>query len=190
MRALPITSVFKPQFNPNPKRVDHALRPGIASVQTEPHLSDEEAESMLTQGCFYGLKGYHEAAKEWFLKATNGKEAIAGEAHLNLGVIFLQEKNYDKALHELNKALVEFEEAPIPKHKCAQIYLYRCVAHFNKGMFAVALKDGHTASNLDPKNGEIYFCLGRIYDKLERLKEAGINYRRAIQYGFPIEDLE
>ncbi|MCX5790384.1 MAG: tetratricopeptide repeat protein [Elusimicrobia bacterium] len=77
------------------------------------------------------------------------------EAHLNMGDVLYQRREYDHAVEAYDQALAL-------KGPASRVLQHRAQAHFRLGDLAKAVGDLRAALEVDPKNGDIYSLLGLI----------------------------
>jgi tetratricopeptide (TPR) repeat protein len=99
-------------------------------------------------------------------------DPLSPEEHLNLGVAYEQNKEYESALKEYEKASKQLPVA----------YLYMGNIHFSKNEYAEAESYYRRAIDEDPKNADAYNNLAWLYyTERENLREAEELVLKAIE---------
>lgn len=119
--------------------------------------------------------------KKFFLAKAGFEKTLQldpnlSEAHFYLGILYVQSKEWDKALKEFNKAKSEKDFVYLP-HINNNIGLI----YYEKGMFSEAVKEFQTAIKGRSDFAHAHYNLGLVYERMGKDQEAIEKYQDAIK---------
>ena len=114
-----------------------------------------EARKLYRKGDDESEKGNYEKAIEYFKKALK-VDSLYAFAWDNIGLCYRKLNNYDEAIYAYNRSLNIDVLGQMPLQNIAVAYTYK--KDYNKAISAY-----ERLAELDPKNPEIYYGIGRIY---------------------------
>jgi len=133
-------------------------------------LNSKNHIAWLNLGTLYGELGNYTLA----IYHINRSLSIYGsyKAHNNLGLVYDQARNHDKAIAELQKA-IEFNPHLTKAHMdIATVYAKR-------GNFDKAFEEFNTALKLNPQVADIHYNLGILYEYLNDSQNAALEFTLA-----------
>ncbi len=133
----------------------------------------ESAKADFALGDAYFKKGELDKAIEHYQKVLgkSGKEKENGGQHRSivyndLGLIYLEKKDYDSAIAEFKKGLEINPGSPLIRNNLG-------IAYIGKNEYNSAASEFRKAIEINPKSEEAYFNLVRIYLDQGEYREAG-----------------
>lgn len=123
-------------------------------------------------GICYEQKGQLDAAIEQFRYIIQ-TDPTNIDGHYNLACAYDLKNQYDAAAGEYARVL-----QLNPKHSFALVQLGNCLC--NQRQYAKAIKFHQAEIKLHPDNYYAYIGLGRVYELMDKPKEAQFQYKRAI----------
>ncbi|MBN2609303.1 MAG: tetratricopeptide repeat protein [Candidatus Fermentibacteraceae bacterium] len=157
----------------------------LTYLDTAVGLTEESTEqgayARRTRGKCYDLLGDDQSAIADFMAVENSGYATP-EDHERVGTIYLDMREYEKALEELDLAIAGHYETFIG-YRCRAV----CLAHLGRDAEAVA--DAEKAVDLDPSSARTYWALGIVHALAGRYDEALTAYTTAIELETYPEDI-
>jgi tetratricopeptide (TPR) repeat protein len=145
-------------------------------LNTEEKLSPQELyKAYINDGLHYLDQENYEKAKEVFWNAANLQSQVP-DAYVNLGIVAIQEQDYEGALRLLSQA-DGLAGGQYPKKEI--IYYNLGVASFMQYDYQAASGYLLRALDLYPEFGEAMYYLARCYDQLGRGQEALVTITKA-----------
>ncbi len=151
-------------------------------------LEKKKKQSELTKLGFSYLKQgkYREAIKQleqaWQLNPRDSNiRANINRAHQKLAEFYIQKDDYDRAIKELKKAKRFAPKDDNINRTLAEIYLKQARIYFENGSYDETLEKLVEVIKLNPKDPQAYILRGRIYDRREKLKEAMVAWKKALE---------
>ncbi len=132
-----------------------------------------EAERLYHLGSVMRKRGMLEAAEDALKKAISSDDSF-GEAHIELAHVYIEMGRLDEAEKELQKGL-----SLVPESLEGKILLARLKA--SKGLLQEALDDLRILIFKSPRNPELYYSMGEIYEKMGNYREASESYKKAFK---------
>ena len=96
------------------------------------------------------------------------------EAYYNLGIVYFNEENYNKALEQFDKVIKALPNFSKPYYGRGLIYL-------KQGRYDLALKDFERVKELNPNDYKAYYYIGRVLRKQKKFKEAEKSLKKATE---------
>jgi tetratricopeptide (TPR) repeat protein len=126
-------------------------------------------------GLAYGARGMLDEARKEFDEAIRLNPEFA-EAHVNLGAVHLELRQWDLAIGHLNKALanVFYKTPELARNNLGWAY-------YNKGDYGQALFNFKKAVDIAPSYYMPYYNTGLVYEKTDKLDEAASSLRKATE---------
>ena len=157
---------------------DAAVADARKAVELKPN---DHPEAYLVLGTLADRDGDHEARIAYISKAIalapNYAEAYAGRGHG-----YMDEKKYDRALADFNKALsLKPELAPMLKPNLLIVYIERAHNAMSSGRYQAGIEDLSSALQLDPQNIRALGDLGDAYNVTHQYDKAVTVLTRDIQ---------
>lgn len=151
----------------SPQAVNAAIRDFTSAIDLEP--KDVEAYSLRSKA-YLKINNNEKASAD--LTKISALEPNNMSVVLNSGELFLKNKEYDKAIEFLTKA--------ITVKPSVKLYLDRANAYAAQKKYDLAVADYNKAIGFEPGNAEIYFKLGQMTTIVKKYDEAIADYTKAI----------
>jgi tetratricopeptide (TPR) repeat protein len=106
------------------------------------------------------------------------------EAHNNLGTVYLQKREYDRAVEQFQLALAVFPDPfnppPMEVMDVARAFYNMGLAYQQMGSFNSALQSYEKALRVTPRMGEACSNMGTVYLMMGRYEEAEMSFSKAL----------
>lgn len=149
------------------------------------NLNDRDPNPYLNLSFFAHSSGLLDKAIEYLERGTLAVEESAmarfkrATMHLNLGLLYTQRKDFDKAEASLKRS-IEIWPRPTGWYYAGQFYAERGRYQEAREMFEL------TRNNVPAKFAPIHFRLGQVYEKLNQKSQARISYEKYLQFASPV----
>jgi tetratricopeptide (TPR) repeat protein len=152
-------------FSTGAKFMDAALLLTPESLYLRAHESFFAGRALLFE------KKFADAAR--LLETAVRIDPTAAYAYNALGIAYLEQAQYDKAIPAFRDAANRAQHWSYPLHNLA-------LAYMEAGNYEPAIRSYQEAIRLAPRFAYLPYNLGFVYQRIGRKKEAEVSYRRAI----------
>lgn len=155
------------------ERYDEATK----ALENALKISPNKPEALTLLGNIYLERGDREKAMEMYQKAAGDRfQRLTGAADVygNMGLSFIMEEKYDKAVEMYKKGL------EINPHSAVH-HNYLGIAYFKMGQLTEAEKELKKSVGYDPHYGDAYRNLGVLYATQKHYEKAIKEFERALK---------
>lgn len=139
-------------------------------------------------GCsdaYYGRAEVHRKRHEYALAIADYDEAAkfglsAPYLTIGRGTVYIDMQEYDRAIEQFNKVLVEKTKYDKAVADRASAYFYRANAYYHKGNFLQAASDYSASLTLAPDDSAAYANRAAAYIEMHRYQEALADAEKAV----------
>ncbi len=160
----------------------------IKEYQNIIQISEPDSDLYVNLGAAYQALKDNDKAIEAYKKAIEINDGNS-TAYYYMGTAYFKEKDYEKALTSYQKALaINPDDKNIKqaidssKQVMTNKILEKGINEYNDGKYEQALLTFNTALITAPKDADIYYQRGMVYDTLKKYPLAISDYKHAIMY--------